>query len=336
MHLLRRLFSPARKLAERSRFTPGWLSLYPRRMVYNPGSGDGSGGRKARAAAEWPVVVRPDDAGVAREMTVEKTARKKPAPERVTPVGRAKKQPARAKAKTATGDKTGSDARKKIARKKTGKATGAKPDGLAAGAARIVEQAASILEEEISAGIVAAKKVGERYTGANASRSGTNEQVIQRFRKDAHEVLDILLDLVNLSISAIGGLGERATSIRSTGVSKDKARSRPEENLPELIVPAALKAGESGKVGMLVENGSDNATAQFEFTTAGLLSSSGDRLDARHISFDPPLLAIAANDAEKVNVTVSVPEGAPPGQYSGLLQAPEIQMRAILTVRVEA
>ncbi|TAN73191.1 MAG: hypothetical protein EPN14_09965 [Gallionella sp.] len=269
-------------------------------------------------------------------MAVEKPAGKKPAPARVASAGSTKKPAARAKTKTASGGKTGSDAREKTARGKTGKKTGAKPDGLAAGAVRIVEQAASILEEEISAGIVAAKKVGERYTNASALRSGENEQVIQRFRKDAHEVLDILLDLVNLSISAIGGLGERAMNIRGTGVSNDKAHPRPEENLPELIVPATLKAGESGKVGMLVENGSGNATAQFGFTTAGLLNTSGDRLDAQHISFDPPLLAISANDVEKVNVTVAIPEGTPPGQYSGLLQAPAIQMRAILTVQVEA
>lgn len=264
-------------------------------------------------------------------MAVKKPARKKPAP-----ASRKKKQAAPAKTKTTSSGKIGNNAKEKTARKKPRKESSAKSDGLAAEAIRIVEQAASILEEEISAGIVAAKKVGERYINVNALRSGPPEQVIQRFRKDAHEVLDILLDLVNLSISAIGGLGERAMNIRSTTVSKDKGNSKSEENLPELIIPAVLKAGESGKVGMLVENGSDNATTQFEFTTAGLLSSSGDRLDAQHISFDPPLLAIAANDLEKVNVTVVIPEGTPPGRYSGLLQAPAIQMRAILTVQVEA
>ncbi len=269
-------------------------------------------------------------------MAVDKPARKKPAPKRVVPASGAKKQATRAKIKTTPSSKSGSNDQEKTARKKTGKKSSSKSAGLAAEAIRIVEQAASILEEEISAGIVAAKKVEERYTNVNTLRSGSNEQVIQRFRKDAHEVLDILLDLVNLSISAIGGLGERAMNIRSASVSKDKAPSRPEENLPELVMPTALKTGESGKVGMLVENSSDNATAQFEFTTAGLLNSSGDLLDAQHISFDPPLLAISANDVEKVNVTVVIPEGIPPGQYSGLLQAPAIQMRAILTVQVEA
>jgi hypothetical protein len=210
------------------------------------------------------------------------------------------------------------------------------PKSLTAEAVGVVAQAASILEEEISAGIIAAKKVEERYLNVGSLRSGESEKIMQRFRKDAHEVLDIVLDLINLSINSVSGLSERAINIRSTAVPRGNDKGKPDDTLSELVVPEILKPGESGKVGMLVENENEDATGEFEFTSSGLLSSTGNQLDAQNISFDPASLEIGAYDLEKVMVTVSVPEGTPPGQYSGLVRASLIQMRVLLTVQVEA
>lgn len=269
-------------------------------------------------------------------MSAEKASKKKKSATVKTsgkPVKKAKRAPL--KKKTTSTKKTKGIGDEAKSQKKAKKKTAKKSEGLAAEAVRIVEQAASILEEEISAGIVAAKRVEERYVNVNSLRSGETEQVMQRFRNDAHEVLDIVLDLINLSINAVSGMSERAMNIRTATVAKENNNSKAEETLPELIVPEVLKPGESGKVGMLVENESGNATGKFEFSTSGLLSPTGDHLNAAHISFDPATLEIDANDLEKVNITVFIPEGTPPGQYSGVVQASAIQMRALLTVKVE-
>ena len=268
-------------------------------------------------------------------MSAKKASKKKSTTVKTSgkPVKKAKR--ATPKKKTTFTKKTRGTGEETKSRKKTKKKKKKKTDGIAAEAVRIVEQAASILEEEISAGIVAAKKVEERYVNVNSLRTGEAQEVMQRFRQDAHEVLDIVLDLINLSINAVSGMSERAMNIRSTTVTKENGNGK-EEALAELIIPEVLKTGESGKVGMLVENENENATGQFEFSTSGLLSSTGDHLSAQHISFDPATLEIGANDLEKVNITVFIPEGTPPGQYSGVVQASAIQMRALLTVQVEA
>jgi hypothetical protein len=268
-------------------------------------------------------------------MSATKSSRKKKtAPHKAT-VKRTAKTSKTASSSNSNGPGATPNSGKKSSKKSKAQ-SGQQSEGLAAEAIRIVEQAASILEEEISAGIVAAKKVEQRYVNVNALRSGDSEQVIQRFRKDAHEVLDILLDLVNLSINAIGGMSARAINLRSSTDAKNKPNAKPEENLTEIVVTEALKPGDSGKVGMLVENESDTPTGQFTFTTAGLLSSNGDQLDPTAISFEPATLEIAANDLEKMTIHVVIPAGTPAGQYSGLLSAPTVQMRAILTVNVVA
>jgi len=263
-----------------------------------------------------------------------KTTRQKPAAE-AKDTRKSRAQPG----KVAPEDKTGTASNDKTSKNKKSKTTSkSKPssDGFAAEAMRIVEQAASILEEEISAGIVAAKKVEQRYINVNALRGGSSEQVLQRFRTDAHEVLDILLDLVNLSINALSGLSERAINLRSGSTGKDKSGAKAEEALTEIVLPDVLKAGDSGKVGMVVANESDAPTGKFDILTAGLLSTNGDRLAPECIAFEPPSLEIAANDLEKVTVNVTIPAGTPAGQYSGVLHAPAIQMRALLTVNVTA
>jgi len=242
------------------------------------------------------------------------------------------------KARTTTSTRKSAQTKKKTrnkkADKKSGTGTGRKTEGLATEAVRIVEQAASILEEEISAGVVAAKKVEERYININALRAGASDQLMQRFREDAHDVLDIILDMVNLSINALSGLSERALNIRSTSDNTVNTAAKNDENLAELMVPAVLKPGETGKVGMLIENESDQPTGKFAFTAAGLLNAKGDLLKPRQIKFDPPASNIPANDLEKISILVSIPKGTPAGQYSGLLHAPALDMRAILTVQV--
>ena len=240
------------------------------------------------------------------------------------------------KVKTTSTKKAKSTGKDTTPRKKATKKKSRKSESLTVEAVRIVEQAASILEEEISAGIVAAKKVGERYASTNSLNSGKTDEVMERFRNDAHEVLDIVLDLINLSINAVSGMSERAMNIRSTTIPKQNNTGQAEETLPELVVPEILKPGESGKVGMLVENENEDATGKFEFSTSGLLNPAGDLLNSKHISFNPASLEIDANDLEKVNVKVFIPVGTPSGQYSGIVQASAIQMRALLTVQVEA
>jgi hypothetical protein len=240
------------------------------------------------------------------------------------------------KKKTTSTKKVKGSGEQATSRKKATQKKRKQSESLTVEAVRIVEQAASILEEEISAGIVAAKKVGERYASTNSLRSGKTDEVMERFRNDAHEVLDIVLDLINLSINAVSGMSERAMNIRSTTIPIQKNNGKAEETLPELVVPEVLKPGESGKVGMLVENENENATGKFEFSTSGLLSPAGDLLNSTHISFNPASLEIDANDLEKVNITVFIPVGTPAGQYSGIVHASAIKMRALLTVHVEA
>jgi hypothetical protein len=202
---------------------------------------------------------------------------------------------------------------------------------------RIVQQAATILEEEIAAGIVAAKRVEGRLVDVQKLRGADPQEVMQRFRRDAHEVVDILIDLVNVATNSLGGLAQRVVHISEAGGgTNDGAKPRgPASAVPSLSVPQAVRSGESVEVPLTLENDGDNPTDNFEFMCSDLVNPGGQRIDGQFVSFAPASLTIAPHSAATVMISVSVPTGTPPGTYSGILQATRLErLRAVLSISI--
>ena len=63
--------------------------------------------------------------------------------------------------------------------------------------ADIIQKAASILEEEVAAGIVAARELERSMREGDDFRSDEFDDVMQRLRKDAHDMVNILGEQVN-------------------------------------------------------------------------------------------------------------------------------------------
>jgi hypothetical protein len=208
--------------------------------------------------------------------------------------------------------------------------------GLAGRTSRIVQQAASILEEELAAGIIAAREVEGRFVDVPKLRDADPKVVMQRFRRDAHDVVDILIDMVTVATNAVGGLAQRAVTVRTGGKRADGSPAPPAFGTPSLDVPHKVKAGDSIEVPLSLENSGDSPTEAIEFHSSDLVSATGERIEAARITFAPQPLVIAAGQSEVVKVTVAVPAGTPPGTYAGLLQASKLQqLRAVVTVQIE-
>lgn len=209
--------------------------------------------------------------------------------------------------------------------------------GLAGGTSRIVSKAASILEEEIATGIRVTQDYEKKYVDVDQVRSKDPEGVMQRFRKDAHDVVDILVDLVGVATNAVTGLTERGVSI---GIG-DKPK-RPEKKkeagavIPSLTFPSAVKPGQVVEIPMTLENESDQPTETFFFNCSDLVNTTGERIAADHISFVPEQLVIEARQSAIVTVIVRVPDDTVPGVYSGLLQATRLkQLRAVVSIQID-
>jgi hypothetical protein len=204
--------------------------------------------------------------------------------------------------------------------------------GVARSASRIVSQAATILEEELSAGIGAAKQIEERFLNVAETRSTNPDEVIALFRKDAHEVVDIVLDVLSASTRSITGLAQRI----SVGDGAPAAQSARAASAPTITVPGEVARGGSASVPFSLENDGDAETAEFTFQTTDLVNADGETIPAQHVTFEPPTLAISAHERESVTINVQVPGDAAPGTYSGLVLATNLErLRAVLLVTVE-
>ena len=202
---------------------------------------------------------------------------------------------------------------------------------------RIVQRAASILEEELRAGIKAAQQVERQLLNVSELRAGHPEEVMQRFRRDAHEVVDMLIDIVNAATNTIGGLAQRVVTLSSGSGKGSKAGSR---KTPGAVLTLAgtrsYRPGQTAELPMLIENDSESATDEFRFQSSDLIDVvSGGRIQAQQVSFTPSPLTIGPRESVRVTVAVAVPMGTPSGSYAGLVQASRLDhLRAVLQLQV--
>jgi len=194
---------------------------------------------------------------------------------------------------------------------------------------QIVMQAASILEEEVAAGILAAKQIENRFIDIEEMRSGKPDEILQRFRRDAHELVDIILDIVGAAAKNASRLAARAISIRTSGSIAEVAQT------PVLTMPLPIKAGETGEVALAIDNDGDTAAQPFELLPTDLINAAGGHIPAQAVQFDLKEISLAPHQHQRVVVRITPPAGTPPGTYSGLIQSnrPD-QLRAVLTVVV--
>lgn len=59
-------------------------------------------------------------------------------------------------------------------------------------ASEVVKQAAAVLEEELAAGVVASQRIQERFRAERRVDQGEVDDVVERFRSSAHELVEVV------------------------------------------------------------------------------------------------------------------------------------------------
>lgn len=207
--------------------------------------------------------------------------------------------------------------------------------GVATVASRVVEQAASILEEEVARGIVAAKQIEERYVDVAALRATNPDHVMQRFRKDAHELVDILIDLVHVTVRSVGRAVTVEASAKGTLPAQASGGNGNGREITTIEMPGPVVAGKSTELQFMLTNSDETPTPPFTFRTLGLVNAKGDEIPAAHVVLSPKRVSIPPHGSAPLKVEVNTPEGISPGLYTGLLQSTHLdKLCATLSVQV--
>jgi hypothetical protein len=190
-------------------------------------------------------------------------------------------------------------------------------DAVTEQAASIVSQAASILDEEMARGVVAAR---DATPGASYGQGDASNPVLRQM----HEVVDNLAKLwPSLQTGATPQL-----------VPASQGASYDADPLAEVRPRATVKPGQRATISMTLRN-SENRAVQLTPAATDLLGSRSGRIPCSLLEFTPSALTLQPQEQRDLAIATTVPVDAAPGCYSGLLVVRGLDyLRALVTIEV--
>ena len=183
-------------------------------------------------------------------------------------------------------------------------------------AASIVSQAASILDEEMARGVLAARSAPGT---APQGYSNAGNPVLHQM----HEFVD---NLAALWPNLQGGPAK--------GRSTYQLAASDAEPLANVKPRATVKPGERVTISMKLRN-SENQPVRLVPTATDLLGSRGGRIPNSLLRFTPAEIALEPQEEKDLAISTTVPVDAAPGCYSGLLVVKGLDyLRALITIEV--
>jgi hypothetical protein len=181
---------------------------------------------------------------------------------------------------------------------------------------RIVSQAASILDEEMARGVLAARQASPSYQAPAADPSNL-------LLRQVHDVVEQV---------AAAWPGLQSASGQRLG------RSQPAPSyvdpLAELRPPATVKPGQRATISMTVCN-TENRSVRLVPAATDLLGSRGGRIVCSLLEFTPMEFQLEPQEKRDVAIALMVPAETAPGCYSGLFVVRGVDyLRALITIEV--
>jgi len=198
-------------------------------------------------------------------------------------------------------------------------------------AQRILKTAVDVLEEEIAAGIVAAKKLEKKVINVDEVRSTDPGELMSRVRRDVHDAVDIFLDAVTALTNHFSNLTSTVTKTQEAGITK-----KYETNIAVVKTDSASKAGENITLSILLTNDNPDQQMPVKLLKPDLINQKGNKILSRYIQIEPGAFVLAPSGKKEVLIKIRIPLTCKPGIYSGLLldsQNPEL--RTIVTIDVQ-
>jgi hypothetical protein len=184
-------------------------------------------------------------------------------------------------------------------------------------ASSIVSQAASILDEEMARGVLAAR--------ASRPAAGVHDpQQVNPWLRQMHELLGTL--------ATIWPQLQNATP---TSWSGSQAAATETATVPEIRPAAPVRPGQHAILLLTLRN-DDSRTVRVIPIATDLLGSHGDRIGSGNIEYSPTEFALEPGEQRDLSIRVVVPAGAVAGSYSGLLMVRHMEyLRAVITISVQ-
>lgn len=183
-------------------------------------------------------------------------------------------------------------------------------------ASAIVSQAASVLDEEMARGVLAARQ---------ASPSS---------RAPAADPGNLLLRQVHDIVDQVAAVWPSLQSVPGQRLGLSHPAASDVDPLAELRPPATVKAGQRATISMTVCN-SESGSVRLVPAATDLLGSRGGRIPCSLLEFTPMEFKLEPQEKKDVGISLMVPVETAPGCYSGLFVVRGVDyLRALITIEV--
>ncbi len=197
---------------------------------------------------------------------------------------------------------------------------------------RVISKAADILEEEIAAGIIAAKELERKVLDVDKARDKDADHIMSRFRSDAHEVMDMLMDVVTVASTQLENMSKKLVRITADTTMGSSSTGQ----IPIIRNENSIEAGKTVSLAMQLQNESKDKSMEVSLQENDLMGNTGERILARNLKMEPATIVLKPGEKKAVKINVKVPKATKAGSYSGIVMDKKIpNLQAMLTVDVK-
>lgn len=196
--------------------------------------------------------------------------------------------------------------------------SGAIPPAPGQQAATIITEAASILDEEMAKGVLAARSANQFPYYRDADQTST-------VLRQVHDVID---NIARIWPSMQGA------SAQWPGALSVAANNGDQDALPNLKPASVLRPGQRGTISMMLCNKEDRSVRLMPIST-DLISSTGRRISSQLFEFVPGEVRLEPGEQKELQGRIAVPVESALGCYVGLLVVTGVDyLRALITIEV--
>lgn len=204
------------------------------------------------------------------------------------------------------------------------------PNKVIGDAQRILKTAVDVLEEEIAAGIVAAKKLEKKVINVDAVRSNDPEELMSRIRRDTHDAVDIFLDAITALTNHFTSLSQTAKNGNHEGVIKPSSVIQVVKN------DNTCRPGSTVEIPILLTNESPAQFITVELNKTDLTGQRLQKISTRHITVEPASMVLPPAEKRELMIKIAIPTNCKAGTYSGLFQDNnDPKLRTVISIDVE-
>ncbi len=209
-------------------------------------------------------------------------------------------------------------------------------DKILSNAQDIISSAVNVLEEEIAAGILAAKKIEKEVVDVDEIRHDPDE-LMNRIRRDTHEAVDLFIDALTAITKHVT---ELSTSLNNqNGASKKEKPSATQKHSNKfgfIEAEEPLKPGESTSMTISLFDDSSEEPVEIKFQKTDFNGPNNQTIYSRALKVRPSKITLPPGEEKEITVHVNLPKNALPGKYHALLtDANNHDFRLVLSIDVQ-